>query len=275
MAPIGEDATTNETNNTLGTTIIAAGETECRLFQCLVLGGVLPMRAMMPATRSSVMPSATGLGSVTVRSTSRCAARAVWGFSARNFLILSTKQRLRHARVKQRKNNKRVSLYRVKAFWSIHPEGRVLTGPKRIKSRIKIMNQITTPPQACSTVYFDGSCPLCSIEIAHYQASLGAQQIAFVDVSDSGVSMAADLDREQAMARFHVRLPDGSLQSGAAGFVALWSALPRWRWLGRVAGHRRVLPVLERLYVMFLPWRARIARLVFRQAKSARPSSAL
>ena len=140
---------------------------------------------------------------------------------------------------------------------------------------MKNMNQITTPPQACSTVYFDGSCPLCSIEIAHYQTCLGAQEIAFVDVSDAGASMAADLDRAQAMARFHVRLPDGSLQSGAAGFVALWSALPRWRWLARLAGHRRVLPVLERLYVRFLPWRARIASLVFRQAKSARPSSAL
>lgn len=94
MSPIGEYATTNETKNA-----------ENRKRQsgrwpgyCLVLGGVFPMRAMMPATRSSVMPSATGFGSLTVRSTSLCAARAVCGFSARNFLILSTKQRLRHAR---------------------------------------------------------------------------------------------------------------------------------------------------------------------------------
>ena len=137
------------------------------------------------------------------------------------------------------------------------------------------MNQVLPVPQPCRTVYFDGSCPLCSIEIAHYRSSEGSGDIAFVDVSQADAPMDADLDREQAMARFHVRLPDGSLQSGAAGFVALWQALPRWRWLARLAGHRRVLPVLEQLYVLFLPWRARIARVLFRQARSARPSSVL
>ncbi len=116
---------------------------------------------------------------------------------------------------------------------------------------------------------------MCSIEIAHYQACQGAQDIAFVDVSDAAAPMQADLDREQAMARFHVRLPDGSLRSGAAGFVALWQNLPRWRWLARLAGHALVLPVLERLYVLFLPWRARLARVVLKRAKSARPSSVL
>ena len=157
----------------------------------------------------------------------------------------------------------------------MHPQTETPTGPNRIGFRKEIMSQTPSPEQACRTVYFDGSCPLCSIEIAHYRSSAGAGEIAFVDVSDAAAPMDPDLGREQAMARFHVRLPDGSLHSGAAGFVALWQALPRWRWLARLAGHRLVLPVLERLYVLFLPWRARIARLLFRQARSGRPSSAL
>jgi len=137
------------------------------------------------------------------------------------------------------------------------------------------MEKIASAPPHCPVVYFDGSCPLCSIEIAHYQSCQGAGEIAFVDVSDAGTVLTVDLDRQQAMARFHVRLADGSLRSGAAGFVALWQVLPRWRWLARFAGHPRVLPILERLYVMFLPWRSLIARLLVRRAKSVRPSSAL
>ena len=130
-------------------------------------------------------------------------------------------------------------------------------------------------PAPQSTVFFDGSCALCRAEIGYYRRTDAAGDLCFIDVSEAHAAPPEGVTPQQAMARFHVRLPDGSLQSGAAGFVALWLALPRWRWLGRLAGHRRVLPVLERLYVLFLPWRARIARLVFRQARSARPSSAL
>jgi predicted DCC family thiol-disulfide oxidoreductase YuxK len=154
----------------------------------------------------------------------------------------------------------------------MHPVRVIQTGPKRISVRMNNMDETSPPPPNCPIVYFDGSCPLCSIEIAHYQACQGAQDIAFVDVADANVALTADLDRAQAMARFHVRLPDGSLRSGAAAFVALWQVLPRWRWVAGWAGHRRILPILERLYVLFLPWRSRIARLMFKQAKSARQS---
>ena len=44
---------------------------------------------------------------------------------------------------------------------------------------------------------------------------------------------STELTREQALARFHVRLSDGRIASGAQGFVEIWKTLPRWRWAAR------------------------------------------
>lgn len=59
-------------------------------------------------------------------------------------------------------------------------------------------------------------------------------------------------DRAAYLARFHVQRADGQVLSGAEAFVALWSALPGWRWLGRVAALPGVTPVMEVLYRLFL-----------------------
>jgi len=62
------------------------------------------------------------------------------------------------------------------------------------------------------------------------------------------------------MARFHVQDRDGQLLSGAAAFLALWAALPGWRWLalaGRLPG---AAWLMERLYRLFLRWRPMLQR---------------
>ena len=112
------------------------------------------------------------------------------------------------------------------------------------------------------TVYFDGSCPLCRWEISHYRKQDNAGRLVFQDVSPEGAEVGPDLTRRQAMARFHVRGPDGGLLSGAAAFVAIWHVLPGWRWLARIGNVPGMMHFLELAYRAFLPLRPRLAQLV-------------
>ena len=116
---------------------------------------------------------------------------------------------------------------------------------------------------AALTVLYDGSCPLCRREIAVYrdlQPLLPGSSVCFADVSDAAVPLPVGTTREQLMARFHVQGPDGQLLSGAQAFLALWAALPGWRWLaltGRLPG---ATWVMERMYRLFLRWRPMLQR---------------
>lgn len=110
-------------------------------------------------------------------------------------------------------------------------------------------------------VYYDGACPLCQREIAHYRAIDRDGRVDFVDLAQDGVETGPDLSHDDALARFHVRDGDGRLMSGAAAFVRLWQELPGWRWLAPVAKIPGVTWVLERAYRGILPLRPRLQRL--------------
>ncbi len=112
-----------------------------------------------------------------------------------------------------------------------------------------------------STVYFDGSCSLCSAEIGYYRRKDQGRALRFVDISETGAVGPDGITKERAMRRFHVRASDGRLLSGAAAFVEVWTRLPRWRWAARAASLPGALIVLERSYRIFLPVRPVISRL--------------
>ena len=108
------------------------------------------------------------------------------------------------------------------------------------------------------TLYFDGACPVCSREVAMFQRQPGADGVRWVDVAQCEASdLGTGLTREAAMARLHLRRPDGSLVSGAQAFTALWKTLPRWSWLGRLLGSGPGLWLLESGYRSFLILRRR------------------
>lgn len=109
------------------------------------------------------------------------------------------------------------------------------------------------------TVMFDGQCPLCRREIGLYQSLTPLQDVSWMDVSQDAAGLSAE-EQARYMARFHVRLGDGTLLSGAAAFVALWSAMPGWRWFGKVARVPGVTPALERAYRGFLRARPLLQR---------------
>jgi predicted DCC family thiol-disulfide oxidoreductase YuxK len=111
-----------------------------------------------------------------------------------------------------------------------------------------------------STVFFDGSCPLCRAEIGYYRRKDQDRALCFVDISETGAVPPEGITQEHAMKRFHVRASDGRVLSGAAAFVEVWTRLPRWRWAARAASLPGALAALEWGYRIFLPVRPFMSR---------------
>ena len=122
--------------------------------------------------------------------------------------------------------------------------------------------QHTAPPNPCNalTVLYDGACPLCRREVGVYQGLVPLQPVQFLDVSDAQSALPAGGDRAAYLARFHVQRADGTVLSGAAAFVALWAALPGWRWLARIGALPGVMPAMELAYRGFLRVRPAMQR---------------
>lgn len=107
-------------------------------------------------------------------------------------------------------------------------------------------------PDPRPVVFFDGGCPLCRREIAHYRRLDGQGRVAWVDIqAEPEVLAAHGLDLDTAMARFHVRDGAGRWQTGAWGFVAMWSGLPYYRALAALVRGLRLTPLLDAGYRVF------------------------
>lgn len=119
----------------------------------------------------------------------------------------------------------------------------------------------TITPSARATVYYDGGCPLCSREVAWYRGKTAARDIDWVDVAalPPEADAAPDLSVCDAMARFHVRTPDGALHVGARAFLALWRQIGGA--MGLIARFLSIPPgpfLLERAYTAYLQLRPRL-----------------
>ena len=112
------------------------------------------------------------------------------------------------------------------------------------------------------TVFFDGSCPICSKEINFYKMRAGADELSWVDVSDDKIPIPIQTrSREELMARFHVLSSSGELVSGGAAFAELWASLPAFKIFGKIFK----LPILRYLidvgYDIFLTLRPKFQNL--------------
>ena len=103
---------------------------------------------------------------------------------------------------------------------------------------------------------------MCRREIAWYRGKRGADRIDWVDVSGDGeLAVPHGLTRDDLMLRFTVQRRDGVTARGAAGFVAVWRALPGTASFAKLADNVVVVGVAEILYRLMLKvrplWRAR------------------
>lgn len=113
---------------------------------------------------------------------------------------------------------------------------------------------MTQKPNDISAVYYDGACPVCSREIAMYKRGDAVPNEAFQDISTGPVP--DDATREELLARFHVRLSNGQMVSGARAFLALWRTQKWMRPVGIALDRQPFIWVLDLGYAGFLKLRA-------------------
>lgn len=83
-------------------------------------------------------------------------------------------------------------------------------------------------------VLYNARCPVCRAEIDHYRAYSEARglPVAYHDLNTRDLAEWG-IGADAAARRLHVR-QGGRVLSGVDGFLALWRALPRYRWLARI-----------------------------------------
>ena len=125
-----------------------------------------------------------------------------------------------------------------------------------MSGRTHVSAQNTGPSRP--TVFYDGSCPLCRREIAHYRRLDSAERLCWVDAANEPEALTRhSLSLEQAMAELHVLDAAGRWQRGVDAFLVIWQHLPAYRWLAKlvtILGLRRPLGFA---YRHFAAWRYR------------------
>ncbi|SDX45451.1 thiol-disulfide oxidoreductase DCC family protein [Roseicitreum antarcticum] len=107
-----------------------------------------------------------------------------------------------------------------------------------------MVEKASSPPAKTElSVLYNAACPVCAREIDHYarHADRHALPIRF-DGLQTADPAAYGVSADTAARRLHV-LHDGRVLSGVPAFVALWRAMPGYRWLARIVD----LPGLRQL----------------------------
>lgn len=110
------------------------------------------------------------------------------------------------------------------------------------------------------TMFFDGACPVCRREVAHYQRIDTLARVNWIDITRRPEALS-ELDPEvsytAAMTRLHVIDHRGELHTGVAAFACLWRELPYYRWLAPIVTLPLLEPLLDRGYDALTRWRLR------------------
>jgi len=114
--------------------------------------------------------------------------------------------------------------------------------------------------QTSATVYHDGECPICNVEINAMKRIDKAKRIKWVDISkDQAALDAAGLSYQQTMDRIHVQDENQQMVTGALGFMSVWQHLPYFRRLVPVIKHTPGLMwLMEKAYVLFAKYRLKL-----------------
>jgi len=126
------------------------------------------------------------------------------------------------------------------------------------------MNTNTTPQL---TIFYDGGCPLCAIEMRHLKRLNQDNKLGFVDI------MAADfaerfpaLDWQALNDRIHAMRADGTMLIGLDVTYEAWRLVGKG-WLYAPLRWPLVKPLADRFYLWFAKHRYRISYLLTGQKR--------
>lgn len=111
-----------------------------------------------------------------------------------------------------------------------------------------------------ATVYHDGECPICNVEINAMKRIDKTKRVKWVDISkDQAALDAAGLTYQQTMDRIHVLDADQQMLTGIEGFLNVWSHLPYFRRVVPIIEHTPGLHwLMEKAYVLFAKYRLKL-----------------
>jgi len=120
-------------------------------------------------------------------------------------------------------------------------------------------NEMENRPYS-ATVYHDGECPICNVEINQMKRLDKTKRVNWVDISkDQAALDAAGLTYHQTMDRIHVQDANQVMQTGVKGFLAVWEHLPYFRRMVPIVERTPFLmPLMEWCYVLFAKYRLKL-----------------
>ena len=120
----------------------------------------------------------------------------------------------------------------------LQQQGFTFTFPELPEALGDLLGQVkATPDNACATIYYNATCPVCRSEVQHYRNRALAENLP-VEVADIAEYPQAllefGLNDEDARERFYVLDGAGRLHGGVDAFIAVWSAIPAYRVFARL-----------------------------------------
>ncbi|ULG70191.1 thiol-disulfide oxidoreductase DCC family protein [Marinobacterium sediminicola] len=101
------------------------------------------------------------------------------------------------------------------------------------------------------TVFYDGACPRCIRDRAHYEHldSEADNQVVWFDITGQEQALLKlGIDPHKALTELHIRTADGRILSELDAYRVLMARIPRYRLLGRLIGWPLIRPLASRLY---------------------------
>lgn len=109
------------------------------------------------------------------------------------------------------------------------------------------------------TLFYDGHCPLCAIEMRHLKKYDSDNRIAFVDIMSADfLRDYPELDWQALNDRIHARLPDGTMIVGLDVTHKAWSLVGKG-WLYAPLRWPVIRYFADKFYLVFAKHRYRIS----------------